>query len=301
MSKTYDDDNCNMNCDDCCFKRRKRCDNCCYPSYINNQVIVRGPTGPTGIPGPMGPQGFIGPTGPQGLQGLTGATGPTGAQGLQGLVGPTGPTGATGNTGPTGPQGIQGLIGPTGPTGLTGDIGPTGPTGATGPQGIQGLSGETGATGPTGSAGVTGPTGPTGATGTGGILNFADFYALMPPDNSATVAPGTDVSFPQDGPTSGSDITRTGPSSFNLAQIGSYQVLFNVGVTEAGQLILTLNGADLDYTVVGRATGTSDIIGMSIISTSSANSILTVRNPAGNSTALQSHHLQVEQDQYRHI
>lgn len=25
---------------------------------------------------------------------------------------------------------------------------------------------------------------------------FADFYALMPPDNAATVAHGTDVSFP---------------------------------------------------------------------------------------------------------
>ena len=37
----------------------------------------------------------------------------------------------------------------------------------------------------------------------GGVLGFADFYALMPPDNAATVAPGTDVSFPQDGPTGG--------------------------------------------------------------------------------------------------
>ena len=104
--------------------------------------------------------------------------------------------------------------------------------------------------------------------------------------NSATVAPGTDVSFPQDGANSGGGITRTGPSSFNLGLIGSYQILFNVPVTEAGQLILTLNGADLDYTVVGRATDTSDIIGMSIVTTTSVNSVLTVRNPAGNSTAL---------------
>ena len=140
--------------------------------------------------------------------------------------------------------------------------------------------------GPIGVQGVPGSQGPIGASGTGGILNFADFYALMPPDNSATVVPGTDVSFPQDGPTSGSDIARTGPSSFNLAQIGSYQVLFNVGVTEAGQLILTLNGADLYYTVVGRATGTSDIVGMSIITTTSVNSTLTVRNSSGNSVAL---------------
>ena len=51
-------------------------------------------------------------------------------------------------------------------------------------------------------------------------------------------------------------------------------------------MILTLNGADLAYTVVGRAAGTTQIIGMAIITTTSINSILTVRNPAGNSTAL---------------
>ena len=80
--------------------------------------------------------------------------------------------------------------------------------------------------------GPTGPTGPQGASG--GILNYADFYALMPKDNSATVAPGTDVSFPQDGPNSEVDITRTGSSTFNLSEIGTCQVIFNVPVREAG-------------------------------------------------------------------
>ena len=108
----------------------------------------------------------------------------------------------------------------------------------------------------------------------------------MPPDNAATVAPGTDVSFPQDGPTSGAAITRTTSSAFNLAAIGTYQVLFQASVNEPGQLILTLNGADLAYTVAGRATGTSEIAGMSLVTTSVINSVLTVRNPAGNSTAL---------------
>ena len=61
-------------------------------------------------------------------------------------------------------------------------------------------------------------------------MNFADFYALMPPDNAAVVAPGTDVSFPQDGPNSGADISRTVPDSFNPAQIGTYQILFEVSV-----------------------------------------------------------------------
>lgn len=111
-----------------------------------------------------------------------------------------------------------------------------------------------------------GPQGPQGPAG--GILGYADFYALMPPDNSATVAPGTDA------------------SSFNLTEIGTYQVLFQVSVTEAAQLILTLNGADLDYTVVGRATGVSQITGIAIVETTSVDSILTVRNPAGNASAI---------------
>lgn len=109
----------------------------------------------------------------------------------------------------------------------------------------------------------------------------------MPPDNSSTITPGTDVNFPQDGPIDVSAIiSRTGPSSFNLAQIGTYEVHFNVSVTEAGQLILTLDGTDLAYTVVGRATGASQIFGMSLVQTNTLNSILTVRNPTGNSTAL---------------
>jgi len=174
--------------------------------------------------------------------------------------------------GSAGPQGPVGAMGPAGPQGPVGEAGPQGPTGATGATGPQGPIGETGATGPQGPA--------------GGVLNYADFYALMPEDNSATVAPGTDVSFPQDGPNSGSGIARSGPSSFVLADIGVYQVLFQVSVTEAGQLILTLDGQDLAYTVVGRATGTSQIVGMAIVETTAINAILTVRNPAGNAAAL---------------
>lgn len=188
------------------------------------------------------------------------------------------------------PPGPQGPAGPAGPAGPRGPMGPRGFTGAPGPFGPQGPIGETGPVGPVGPQGPIGETGPAGPVGpqgpAGGVLNYADFYALMPPDNAATVAPGTDVSFPQDGPSSGSDISRTGPDSFNLAQIGTYQILFEVSVDEAGQLILTLNGADLAYTVVGRATGASQIVGMAIVTTTVINSILTVRNPAGNAAAL---------------
>ena len=175
-------------------------------------------------------------------------------------------------------------MGETGPAGPQGPIGETGPAGPTGPQGPIGETGPAGPTGPQGPVGETGPIGPQGPAG--GVLNYADFYALMPPDNAATVAPGTDVSFPQDGPNGGEGIARSGSSAFTLAEIGVYQVLFEVNVTEAGQLLLTLNGADLEYTVVGRATGASQIVGMAIVETTSVNSVLTVRNPAGNAAAL---------------
>lgn len=200
------------------------------------------------------------------------------------LSGNIGPAGATGATGPTGATGAASTVaGPMGPPGMTGPPGASGAQGLAGPQGATGSTGPVGATGATG---TTGPTGPTGAMGVGGALAFADFYALMPGDNAATVPPGEDVSFPQDGPASGSTINRTGPNSFVLSAIGTYQITFEVSVMESGQLVLTLNGLDLNYTVVGRATGTSEITGMALVTVPFAGSILTVRNPAGNSNAL---------------
>ena len=222
---------------------------CCSDSrYI---YYVKCPSGPMGPMGPQGPQGETGPMGPQGPQG---EAGPIGPQGLQGEAGPMGPQGL---------QGEAGQIGPQGPQGETGAIGPQGDTGPMGPQGPQGEPGAS-----------------------GGVLNYADFYALMPPNNSVTVAPGADVEFPQDGPNSNGGINRAGNSSFTLSEIGTYQILFQVSVSEAGQLVLTLNGNQLDYTVAGRATGTAQIVGMVIIETTAINSALTVRNPQDNTTAL---------------
>ncbi|MBE2978312.1 collagen-like protein, partial [Priestia megaterium] len=183
---------------------------------------------------------------------------------------PAGPAGADGAPGPAGPAGVQGEPGPPGAQGVAGPIGPQGPAGPAGPAGVQG---------------VAGPAGPAG-----GVLAFADFYALMPPDNTVPVAPGSDVDFPRDGPNGGAQISRIGADTFNLSAIGVYQVLFQVSVDEAGQLVLTLNSgagaAELAYTVVGRATGTSQIVGLALVQTSVVNSILTVRNPASEPTAL---------------
>jgi hypothetical protein len=107
----------------------------------------------------------------------------------------------------------------------------------------------------------------------------------MPPDNPAPVAPGTAVSFPNAGPTSGTDIVQSNATTFTLAAAGIYLFTFQVSVTEAGQLALAQNGVQLAQSVVGRATGTSQIFGTSMV-TAAAGDFLQVINPFSAPSAL---------------
>lgn len=222
-------------------------------------ACVPGAVGSAGPAGPAGAQGEAGVDGAPGEPGATGATGPRGATGATGAAGAKGAPGAVGATGPAGPQGVAGPQGDAGPQGLPGpqgDVGPAGPQGFPGPQGAA------------------------------GSVQAALFYALMPGDNAATVGLGADVQFPQNGPTTDDAVSRLNASSFTLASPGVYRVSVQVSVSEAGQLILTLDGAELAYTAAGRATGTSQITIVTLVETTSDDQVLTVRNPASNSTAL---------------
>ncbi|MCW1926165.1 hypothetical protein OKA05_26645 [Luteolibacter arcticus] len=115
---------------------------------------------------------------------------------------------------------------------------------------------------------------------------------MMPLDNAATVAAGSPVEFPRDGPFS--NIIRVSNNEFLLPEIGVYQVNFQVSVTEPGQLVLGLDSSgtgngtiiELEYTTVGRATGTSQIVGTCLVQTTVPGSTLTVLNPTGNTPAL---------------
>ena len=117
---------------------------------------------------------------------------------------------------------------------------------------------------------------------------FVEFYALMPGDNTATVAPGTSISFPQNGPTTGKIIrsSTTPTSQFVLPDIGTYSITWQVSIAEAGQLVLVVNGVEDARTVVGRATGTSQIVGNTLLTTSTLNTTISVNNPSGNPVAL---------------
>lgn len=137
---------------------------------------------------------------------------------------------------------------------------------------------------PPGPPGEIGPRGERGPAG--GLAAYSDFYAIMPPDNSETVSPGQDIQFPQDGTYYGNNISRISETEFNLGDVGIYQVYFQVSVSEAGQLVLTLNGEELDYTVAGRGADSSQIIGSAIIETVDPDSVLTLRNPENSGTDL---------------
>jgi Collagen triple helix repeat (20 copies) len=212
--------------------------------------------------------GARGPAGPVGKTGGQGATGTTGAAGTTGATGATGSKGETGARGEMGAKGEPGLRGEPGLPGEPGVQGDPGPQGDTGPQGVQG---------------------PQGDPGANGHSQYAEFYALMPPDNSATIAPGDAVEFPEDGPSSAT-IVRQNASSFVLPNIGTYRVSFNVSVEEEGQLELSLNtgagAVDLPYTVFGRATGTSQIVGEALVTSTVINSVISVIAAPGNFTAL---------------
>ena len=290
--------------------------------YVQATTVIgpSGPQGPIGNAGATGAASIVpGPPGATGPMGAPGATGPKGATGSSGSQGPIGNSGAAGGVDRKGHReqrcsGSHRTKGPIGNSGAAGGIGPQGPikqrcsgSYTQGPIGNNGAAAGSHRSphingrhpecraliGNDGAAGGIGPQGPIperGAAKTGcdyGGIIACQFFALMPPDNAATVAVGADVSFPQDGPiSSGSAISRISSSTFNLSAIGTYQVMFQVSVNEPGQLNLTLNGDELAYTVVGRATGTNQLAGMSLVTTTVINSILTVRNPAGNSTAL---------------
>ena len=205
-------------------------------------IGVTGSTGPTGNEGAAGPAGPIGLAGLIGLTGARGATGFAGLPGLPGAAGSAGPTGlpgvagSEGQAGPKGETGAAGIPGPAGPQGEKGVAGPAGLKGETGLAGSAGPKGETGAEGPSGSVGLPGATGvagPAGPEGSSGSQAYAEFYALMPPDNAATVAAGAPVFFPQNGPTAGG-IVRLDSGEFVLPRAGTYGVDFSVSVTGAG-------------------------------------------------------------------
>jgi len=118
-------------------------------------------------------------------------------------------------------------------------------------------------------------------------ISYMNAYALMPTDNSGAIVVGADIQFPRVSSTSVTDIVPITTSSFRLGPIGVYDVYYQVGITDVSgaQLVVTINNIQQPFTVSGTV-GTNMIIGRSIITTTTVNSVLTVRNPTGNARSI---------------
>lgn len=149
------------------------------------------------------------------------------------------------------------------------------------PTGIEDCQGFTGGTGTTGSTGATG-------AGVFSDIGLSNFFALMPGDNADTVAPGTPVDFPQDGPTNG-PVSRVNANTFEILVAGIYKIEWQVSVSEAGQLVVAVDDGpgfvERAETVVGRDTGTSQIVGDTYLSFDIGD-LVQIWNPTGNPAAL---------------
>ena len=112
---------------------------------------------------------------------------------------------------------------------------------------------------------------------TGGAAPYADFYALMPGDNSSTIPFLAAIEFPRT-TVSNSSITSISPTQFRLPDVGTYEVMFQLSITESARVGITLNGSLQFASIVARSTGMSQLIGTTLVTTTSANTMLSVVN-----------------------
>lgn len=121
-----------------------------------------------------------------------------------------------------------------------------------------------------------------------GKLNqsYCNVYALMPSDNASPIAAGSDIAFPRLGPSSNTDIIPNSTTQLLIGPIGAYQVSYQASFDVSGQLVLSLNNVEQNYTVVGRSSPNSTVSGTFLVNTVVPNSLLTVRNPASASSSL---------------
>ena len=128
--------------------------------------------------------------------------------------------------------------------------------GKRGPKGPRGKRGKTATRGPIRAAGSSGPqggyrrdrsqgqTGLAGQPGAPAVSQYAEFFALMPPDNAATVGVGARSAYPQDGPEQGGHRAEMGaPTSASSRRREPRVPLLGARHRSGDELQLSLNGA----------------------------------------------------------
>ena len=106
---------------------------------------------------------------------------------------------------------------------------------------------------------------------------MVDIAVVTPPEATA-IAQNTAVAFPNT-TASTTGITRLTNSTFNLADTGTYLIMFKVNTNTAGQLGIAVNGAVQPNATFGNAADYGIIEGKTIITTTAANTVLSIVNP----------------------
>lgn len=127
---------------------------------------------------------------------------------------------------------------------------------------------------------VNGTNGQPGSNGTG-LSEFANFYGISPDNYTSDIQNGSCVPFPLTGELEGNIIPLT-VSTFQLSDIGIYDVSWVVPVNQTGQLELLLNGVSVAKSIMGTGTTFTILSNRLLIDTTVVNSTLCVANPVGN-------------------
>jgi len=102
-------------------------------------------------------------------------------------------------------------------------------------------------------------------------------------DNPDAIAPGSPVNFPSPLLNTYGSIQRllgTSKNSFSLPAGGVFEITFQVGTQNTGELVVVLNGQEQLMTIVGKSGG-GLLVGVSIISTPLLiESVLSINNPS---------------------
>ena len=132
-----------------------------------------------------------------------------------------------------------------------------------------------------------GTNGVDGANGTSGVVDFAEFYALMPPNNNLAIGSGVDVNFNTAGPAkSGTDILQFLSFNFVINAAGIYEVAYFVAVNESTQFVLCFDGNPDPTLVTGRASTNNYVMARHLIQITTPGVIVSVRNAGPSSVTI---------------
>jgi hypothetical protein len=110
------------------------------------------------------------------------------------------------------------------------------------------------------------------------IIKVANFYSSTTYCNNSQISEGNAIEFPQNGPNN-STITRVSNSIFKIKDTSLYEIIFQINIRQAGQLIIVMNGFQLAHTLIDQDYSGQNI-GIFIISANSGDE-LSINNPLG--------------------